>query len=67
MTRYVDEAQDNLLIDALRESIALTIQPVPRKVTLAFSPTVLMRQCQWLILGWGYSTNYICRQLLQVQ
>ena len=54
--RYVDEAQDNLLIDALRESNIFILTLI---VTNHFSFEITMSKCEWPLLGRGYRPNHI--------
>ena len=54
--RYVDEAQDNLLIDALRESkiFILTLSVMDH-----VSSEKTMPEYAWPLLGRGYRPNHI--------
>ena len=54
--RYVDEAQDNLLIDALRGS---NVFFRTLSVTNHFSSEIAMSKCEWPLLGRGYRPNHI--------
>ena len=62
--RYVDEAQDNLLIDALRESniFILTLSVINH-----FSSEKTMPKYAWPLLGRGYRPNHISWKFVQIQ
>lgn len=62
--RYVDEAQDNLLIDALR-SCLLSWSSWNHWRFPSFK--IVGQKPRWPVLGRGYGPNHLCRQLFQVQ
>ena len=62
--RYVDEAQDNLLIDALRESNIFILTLI---VINHFSSEKTVPKYAWPLLGRGYRPNHISWKFVQIQ
>ena len=65
--RYVDEAQDNLLIDAFRASTTTTVIMGSSRLTGTVSVEVSVPESRWVILGWRHSTDNISGKLVQIQ
>ena len=49
LSRYVDEVQDNLLIDTLRKAFVYSSFVY---INFAFSPTFIMPAARRVVLGW---------------